>query len=42
MDSIYLYNKYAQPLSYDTWVNLVETLNWLADNWNKPDEGIKK
>jgi GH15 family glucan-1,4-alpha-glucosidase len=42
MDSIYLYNKYASPLSYDTWVNIVSILTWLADNWNKIDEGIRK
>jgi GH15 family glucan-1,4-alpha-glucosidase len=39
MDSVYLYNK-AVPISYDLWVALKRQLDWLADNWEQPDEGI--
>ncbi|MBV8828093.1 MAG: glycoside hydrolase family 15 protein [Acidobacteriaceae bacterium] len=40
IDSIYLYNKYAEPISYDFW-NYVRTLAyWLCDNWRKPDQSI--
>jgi GH15 family glucan-1,4-alpha-glucosidase len=39
MDSVYLYNK-ATPISYDLWVALKRQLDWLADNWQRPDEGI--
>lgn len=40
MDSVYLFNKYGEPISYDFWKNLEKQVNWLADNWNQPDEGI--
>jgi len=40
MDSVYLFNKYGTPISYDFWVNLRRLLNWLCDNWQQPDEGI--
>ncbi len=40
MDSVYLYNKYASPVSYDHWVKLRGMLEWLADHWKQPDEGI--
>jgi len=40
MDSVYLYNKYGDPISYDFWKNLEKQINWLSENWNQPDEGI--
>lgn len=40
MDSVYLYNKYGTPISYDFWVELRELLNWVCDNWQRKDEGI--
>jgi GH15 family glucan-1,4-alpha-glucosidase len=40
MDSLYLYNKYVSPVSYDFWVSIRHRLDWLCDNWQKPDEGI--
>jgi len=40
MDSVYLYNKYGAPISYDLWRNLVRLLDWVCDNWDQPDEGI--
>lgn len=40
MDSVYLYNKYGQPISYDLWVNLRRLLDWVCDHWMEPDEGI--
>lgn len=40
MDSIYLYNKYGERISYDLWVELREMLNWVADNWQRHDKGI--
>ena len=40
MDSVYLYNKYGSPISYDLWVQLRRLVNWVADNWRKTDEGI--
>jgi GH15 family glucan-1,4-alpha-glucosidase len=40
MDSVYLYNKYGQPLHHDGWMELTRNLEWLIDHWDQPDEGI--
>jgi GH15 family glucan-1,4-alpha-glucosidase len=40
MDSLYLYNKYVAPVSYDFWVRIRRRLDWVCENWEKPDEGI--
>ncbi len=40
MDSVYLFNKYGSPISYDLWTQLRRLINWVADNWQKKDEGI--
>lgn len=40
MDSIYLYNKYAEPVSYELWRYIRNILHWVCDNWHKKDRGI--
>jgi GH15 family glucan-1,4-alpha-glucosidase len=40
MDSVYLYNKYGNPISYELWRELRRLLNWVADNWRRDDCGI--
>jgi GH15 family glucan-1,4-alpha-glucosidase len=40
MDSVYLYNKHASPISYDLWTSLRRLLNWVSENWSLPDSGI--
>src|SRR4029079_14754720 len=40
MDSVYLFNKHGEAISYDFWKNLEQQINWLADNWDQRDEGI--
>ena len=40
IDSVYLYNKYGEPISYDSWTELQKIVDWLCDNWDRPDEGI--
>lgn len=40
MDSVYLYNKYGHPISYDLWTELRRLLDWVCGNWMKKDEGI--
>jgi len=40
MDSVYLFNKYGSPISYDMWNNLRKMINWLSENWQNTDEGI--
>ncbi|HXV62816.1 MAG TPA: glycoside hydrolase family 15 protein, partial [Vicinamibacteria bacterium] len=40
MDSVYLYNKYGSPISYDLWRHLRRLVDWVADHWGLEDEGI--
>ncbi len=40
LDSVYLYNKYGAPISYDFWIHLRRLVNWVCDHWQKTDEGI--
>ncbi|MFO0698309.1 MAG: glycoside hydrolase family 15 protein [Nitrospira sp.] len=40
LDALYLYNKHARPISYDVWTRVRRRLNWLCENWQRPDEGI--
>jgi GH15 family glucan-1,4-alpha-glucosidase len=40
MDAVYLYNKHVTPISFDLWSKLRKLLNWVCDNWHRPDEGL--
>ena len=40
MDSVYLFNKYGTPISYDFWQLLRRLVNWVCDNWRSDDWGI--
>lgn len=40
MDSVYLANKYGDPISYAGWQDVQRMLDWLGKNWRRPDEGI--
>jgi GH15 family glucan-1,4-alpha-glucosidase len=40
IDSIYLYNKHAEAISYDLWVYLRRMLDWVCANWQRPDHSI--
>jgi GH15 family glucan-1,4-alpha-glucosidase len=40
MDSIYLANKYGDPISHAGWQDVLRILDWLGRNWRRPDEGI--
>jgi len=40
LDSVYLYNKYGTPISYDLWNHLRRLINWVCDNWQRKDEGV--
>jgi len=35
MDSVYLYNKYGEPISYDFWKDLEQQIEWLSLNWDQ-------
>jgi GH15 family glucan-1,4-alpha-glucosidase len=40
LDSVYLYDKYAEPISYTFWLNLSHQVEWVCHNWKLEDEGI--
>ena len=40
MDSVYLYDKWGEPIGHDLWTNLVRLVNWVCENWRRADEGI--
>ncbi|MEU0070169.1 glycoside hydrolase family 15 protein [Streptomyces sp. NPDC006332] len=40
IDSIYLYDKWAKPISSDQWDDVCALVDWVCDNWDQPDEGI--
>ena len=40
MDSLYLYNKYVSLISLDLWSRIRERLDWICENWRRPDSGI--
>jgi GH15 family glucan-1,4-alpha-glucosidase len=39
-DSVYLFNKYGRPISFDLWRAIRRLTDWLCDNWQQPDESI--
>jgi len=40
MDSVYLSNKYGDPISHDFWMNIQRLIDWVVTNWKRPDESI--
>jgi GH15 family glucan-1,4-alpha-glucosidase len=40
MDSIYLYDKYGAPLSYDMWSTVERLLDWVMGHWEEDDRSI--
>ena len=40
IDAIYLYNKYAQPITSVLWRDVRRLVNWVCDNWQQADRGI--
>ena len=40
MDSVYIYNKFGELISYDFWKNLARLIEWVCENWRRPDAGI--
>ena len=40
MDSVYLHNKFGDPVSHDLWSNLVRLIEWVCAHWRDADAGI--
>ena len=40
MDAVYLANKYGPGIPKEGWRRLIRMMDWLRENWKRPDEGI--
>jgi GH15 family glucan-1,4-alpha-glucosidase len=40
LDSVYLYDKWGQPISSDLWDEVSVLVDWVCEHWDQPDEGI--
>src|SRR5262249_43680526 len=40
IDSIYLYDKWGQPISSGHWDGICALVDWVCDHWDQPDEGV--
>jgi GH15 family glucan-1,4-alpha-glucosidase len=40
LDAIYLYDKYKESTSYALWGRIASLVNWVAANWQRPDDGV--
>ncbi|GAB2729153.1 glycoside hydrolase family 15 protein [Streptomyces bullii] len=40
IDSIYLYDKWAEPISSGQWDDVCALVDWVCAHWDQPDEGI--
>ncbi|MFH7340278.1 glycoside hydrolase family 15 protein [Streptomyces sp. KHY 26] len=40
IDSVYLYDKWAQPISSGQWDDVTQLVEWVCRNWDQPDEGV--
>jgi GH15 family glucan-1,4-alpha-glucosidase len=40
MDSVFQLDRHNYPVGHLGWMELTKMLNWLADNWDQPDEGV--
>ncbi|MEQ4210361.1 glycoside hydrolase family 15 protein [Actinopolymorpha sp. B9G3] len=40
IDSVYLYNKWGEPISSDLWNTVSDLVEWVCEHWNQPDEGV--
>ena len=40
LDTVYLSNKYAEPISYEFWQHVRKMVDWVCVHWVESDEGI--
>ena len=40
MDAVYLSDKYGEQISWQGWNGASRSIEYVAENWNQPDEGI--
>jgi GH15 family glucan-1,4-alpha-glucosidase len=39
-DSILAADEAGLPIAYEGWVAFTKIMDWVADNWDQPDEGV--
>jgi GH15 family glucan-1,4-alpha-glucosidase len=42
LDSVLIYDKHGEPISYDFWMNITTMIEWGCKHWNEPDEGFRE
>ena len=40
LDSVSIYDKHGEQISYDFWTNIATLTEWVCKNWKRPDTGI--
>jgi GH15 family glucan-1,4-alpha-glucosidase len=40
MDSVFVADQSGVPIGHQSWQRIVTLLDWVADNWDQPEEGI--
>ncbi|MDQ0402300.1 glycoside hydrolase family 15 protein [Streptomyces sp. NPDC000349] len=40
VDSVYLYDKWGEPISSAHWDTVCDLVDWVCDHWDQPDESI--
>jgi GH15 family glucan-1,4-alpha-glucosidase len=40
LDSVYLFDKHGQAISYDFWLDISRQVEWVCDHWQQEDQGI--
>jgi GH15 family glucan-1,4-alpha-glucosidase len=40
LDAIYLFDKYKESTSYSLWSRIAAMVDWVAENWRQPDDGV--
>ena len=40
LDAVYLYDKHAEPISFEFWSNISRQVSWVCEHWKMEDQGI--
>ncbi len=40
LDAVFLLHQRGRHVGHDMWMQIVRIMEWLGDNWDRPDEGI--
>lgn len=40
LDALHLYDRHGSPLTFDAWTHIAGLVDWVADHWQQPDDGI--